>query len=516
MTSISMFPGQGGAEPSPAPSRRGAPSSSPSRASSSFRVGDPSPPPSPPPPGPAAPTEPGEPGAGRPPSRARPRRVAVDARAVLCALCLASICTPVTDQPAPSPAPKSPTDPEDSSGAAVAAARAEVERLTTQLAALEQQLADLSASFVPPPCHLSPIPSTRATHAASLPRVYGWLRVGTARVLVLCLIDSGAYTSFITSSLAARYPSAWSRPVSDRPHEVVLASGKRCPTEGSFSADLSLGSLTEATSFTVFSVGCGANIILGYDWLKAHDLQFLYDDSQISVRPAGDRSGKRVRADLATAADPAAAAAASLMRPNEVRSLLAALGWDTSTPLVSPLKWKWPGRRGRRAAALADHAFVMASLSSLASADVTLPDGTELFVGYFALVAPDKPAVPDSEDPEFAALAEEYADVFELPKGLPPSRGRDYELVIDTGDAPMPKSRPLKRFSQGELDECRRQVAYLLEMGWIQPSRASHAASVVFASKSDGTWRFCKDFRGLNQLTRKSCEPLPHIDQLID
>ena len=79
-----------------------------------------------------------------------------------------------------------------------------------------------------------------------------------------------------------------------------------------------MGSLTEATSFTVFSVCCGADIILGYNWLKAHDLQFLYDDSQISVCPAGDRSGKWVWADLATAADPAAAAAASLMQPNKV------------------------------------------------------------------------------------------------------------------------------------------------------------------------------------------------------
>ena len=43
----------------------------------------------------------------------------------------------------------------------------------------------------------------------------------------------------------------------------------------------------------------------------------------------------------------------------------------------------------------------MASLSSLALADVTLPDGTELFVGSLALFAPDMPVVPDSEDPEF-------------------------------------------------------------------------------------------------------------------
>ena len=74
----------------------------------------------------------------------------------------------------------------------------------------------------------------------------------------------------------------------------------------------------------------------------------------------------------------------------------------------------------------------------------------------------------------------------------------------------------MKRWSQGELDECRRQIATLLDNGWIRPSRASHAASIVFARKADGSWRFCQDYRQLNALTKKSVEPLPHIDQLID
>ena len=33
----------------------------------------------------------------------------------------------------------------------------------------------------------------------------------------------------------------------------------------------------------------------------------------------------------------------------------------------------------------------------------------------------------------------------------------------------------MKRWSQGELDECRKQVAFLLDQGWIVPSCASHA-----------------------------------------
>ena len=68
----------------------------------------------------------------------------------------------------------------------------------------------------------------------------------------------------------------------------------------------------------------------------------------------------------------------------------------------------------------------------------------------------------------------------------------------------------------GELDECRKQVAFLLDQGWIVPSSASHAASVVFARKPDGTWRFCQDYRWLNAITQRSVEQLPHMDQLVD
>ena len=56
----------------------------------------------------------------------------------------------------------------------------------------------------------------------------------------------------------------------------------------------------------------------------------------------------------------------------------------------------------------------------------------------------------------------------------------------------------MKLLSKGELEECRKQVAFLLDQDWIVPSYASHAASVVFAWNSEGTWRFCQDNRRLN------------------
>ena len=45
-------------------------------------------------------------------------------------------------------------------------------------------------------------------------------------------------------------------------------------------AQLVLGGLDEETAFVEFDVDCDADIILGYDWLRAHDLAFLYDANQ--------------------------------------------------------------------------------------------------------------------------------------------------------------------------------------------------------------------------------------------
>ncbi len=79
--------------------------------------------------------------------------------------------------------------------------------------------------------------------------------------------------------------------------------------------------------------------------------------------------------------------------------------------------------------------------------------------------------------------------------------------VVTTDDSattehrPMPRTRPIKRLSEGKLTELRRQLLDLPDRGWIQPSTAGHAVSVVFARKPDDSWRICYDFRGLNAIT---------------
>ena len=95
-----------------------------------------------------------------------------------------------------------------------------------------------------------------------------------------------------------------------------------------------------------------------------------------------------------------------------------------------------------------------------------------------------------TDDPAFAALKTNYADVLGGPPGMPPDRGM--ELELETGDARMPRSRPVKRLSDGELAELRAQLIDLLDRGWIQHSTAGHAAAVVFARKPDGSWHLLR------------------------
>ena len=287
------------------------------------------------------------------------------------------------------------------------------------------------------------------------------------------------------------------------------------------SANKLLGGLDQETAFVEFDVDCDAGIILGYDWLRAHDLNFLYEsDAVCFCAERGCTSGRRVRLDLTLDAP---SAPATRFSPAEARALLGTVGLGEVPTLGRPSLWAPPaGRRSAVAAlaAAATAAWAEDTLAGLADSGTTLADGTALLVGQISF-ATDGPAftlpADDGDPPEFAALASEYADVLaDPPPGLPPDRGPAFELRIETGTHPMPRSRPMKRWSQGELDECRKQVAFLLDQGWIVPSCASHAASVVFARKADGTWRFCQDYRGLNAITQRSVEPLPHVDQLVD
>ncbi|GBG77793.1 hypothetical protein CBR_g25724 [Chara braunii] len=99
------------------------------------------------------------------------------------------------------------------------------------------------------------------------------------------------------------------------------------------------------------------------------------------------------------------------------------------------------------------------------------------------------------------------------PFGLP-NRPTKHHIELLPGAVP-PKGR-IYRMSPAELEELRKQPETLTNKGWIRPNTSEFGAPVLFVPKGNGEFRMCIDYRGLNKITRKSTEPLPRIDDLLD
>src|ERR1041384_8448933 len=66
------------------------------------------------------------------------------------------------------------------------------------------------------------------------------------------------------------------------------------------------------------------------------------------------------------------------------------------------------------------------------------------------------------------------------------------------------------------MDKLKKQLAELLQKGFIRPSVSPYGAPVLFVHKKEGTLRLCVDYRTLNKITIKNKYPLPRIEELTD
>ncbi|GJW78910.1 putative mitochondrial protein [Tanacetum coccineum] len=108
----------------------------------------------------------------------------------------------------------------------------------------------------------------------------------------------------------------------------------------------------------------------------------------------------------------------------------------------------------------------------------------------------------------------EINDVFYCPTQLLQKRILDHSIKLTEGSNPV----NLKAYRHGPLQKnvIEKMVKEMLDNGIIRESQSEFASLVVLVKKKDGTWRFCVDYRKLNNITVKNQFPIPIVEELLD
>ena len=117
--------------------------------------------------------------------------------------------------------------------------------------------------------------------------------------------------------------------------------------------------------------------------------------------------------------------------------------------------------------------------------------------------------------PILQPVLREFSSVFNKPQQLPPDRPETHKINLSP-DAKVPPWRGIGKLTSVQLDELKRQIEDLVDKGFIRPSTSPFGASILFATKADGSLRLCIDYRSLNAITIKDATPLPNISELRD
>ncbi|OMO68489.1 reverse transcriptase [Corchorus capsularis] len=115
---------------------------------------------------------------------------------------------------------------------------------------------------------------------------------------------------------------------------------------------------------------------------------------------------------------------------------------------------------------------------------------------------------------DLQALLQQNAKIFDVPTGLPLSRAHDHQIPLKD-ESQVVKIRPY-RYLAVQKDILEKMVAEMKATGIIKDSTSSFASPVVLVKKKDGSWRFCVDYRQLNNLTLKDRFPIPLVEELLD
>ena len=119
--------------------------------------------------------------------------------------------------------------------------------------------------------------------------------------------------------------------------------------------------------------------------------------------------------------------------------------------------------------------------------------------------------LPSVQRKELAEVIIQYREVFPDV----PSKTNLIEHDVDVGDSAPIKQHPY-RVSPMKKELLDKEVQYMLENDIIEESQSNWSSPCILVPKHDGGFRFCTDFRKVNDKTKSDSFPIPRIADCID
>ncbi len=111
----------------------------------------------------------------------------------------------------------------------------------------------------------------------------------------------------------------------------------------------------------------------------------------------------------------------------------------------------------------------------------------------------------------------DFADVFSLKLAVELLEYTEInDHALELGDDWQPLYSPIYNLGPVELETLKAYIKNNLASSFIQPSKSSTGAPILFNKKLDGSLRLCVDYRGLNNLTIKNRYLLSLVRESLD